>query len=109
MGFLQAELIIIIFTSYKLDTELLENKNNFIYPKVNYSLTNFPYNENFEGTGSSLKVISDSLNHSLKKFMIVQIINLVIIMLKVKFQVNSVNFLNVIPTILIYLKIKLYI
>ena len=55
------------FTSYKLDTVLIENKSIKLYPKVNYSLTNFPYNENFEGIGSSLKVISDSLNHSLIK------------------------------------------
>ena len=55
------------FISYKLDTVLSENKSIKLYPKVNYSLTNFPYNENFEGIGSSLKVISDSLNHSLIK------------------------------------------
>ena len=55
------------FTSYEVNLDLLQNQNNIIYPNVNYSLTNFPYNENFEGTGLSLSVVSDSTNHILEK------------------------------------------
>jgi hypothetical protein len=36
-------------------------------PKVNYSFNNFPYNEDFEGVGTSLTVISDSTNHTIEK------------------------------------------
>ncbi len=55
------------FTSFKLNTELLENKNTSFSPTVSYSLTSFPYNENFEGVGTSLSVVSDSSNHTIEK------------------------------------------
>ena len=51
----------------EINQDLLENQNNFIYPKVSYSLTSFPFNENFEGVGTSLNVVSDSSNHSIEK------------------------------------------
>ena len=55
------------FTSFELNTELLENKNTSFNPTVSYSLSNFPYNENFEGVGTSLSVVSDSSNHTIEK------------------------------------------
>ena len=55
------------FTSYELSTELFENQNLTLTPKVNYSFNNFPYNEDFEGVGTSLTVISDSTNHTIEK------------------------------------------
>ena len=55
------------FTSFELNTELLENKNTSFNPTVSYSLSNFPYNENFESVGTSLSVVSDSSNHTIEK------------------------------------------
>ena len=55
------------FTSFVVNSELLENKNISFTPKVSYSLTSFPFNENFEGVGTSLNVVSDSSNHSIEK------------------------------------------
>ena len=55
------------FTSFELNTELLENKNTSFNPIVSYSLSNFPYNENFESVGTSLSVVSDSSNHTIEK------------------------------------------
>ena len=34
---------------------------------MSYSLTSFPYNENFEGVGTSLNVVSDSSSHTIEK------------------------------------------
>ena len=55
------------FTSFEISTELFENQNLTLNPKVNYSFNNFPYNEDFEGVGTSLSVISDSTSHTLEK------------------------------------------
>ena len=55
------------FTSYEINSELLENKNTSFSPTVSYSLSNFPYNENFEGIGTSLYVNSDYSNHTIEK------------------------------------------
>ena len=55
------------FTSYEINSELLENQNTSLSPTVSYSLTSFPYNENFEGVGTSLNVVSDSSNHTIEK------------------------------------------
>lgn len=55
------------FTSYEISTELIENQNNSLNPKVSYSVNPFPYDENFEGVGTTLEVISDSANHVLEK------------------------------------------
>ena len=54
------------FTSYEINSELLENQNTSFSPTVSY-LTSFPYNENFEGVGTSLNVVSDSSNHTIEK------------------------------------------
>ena len=54
-------------TSYEVNIELIENKNTSFSPTVSYSLTSFPYNENFEGVGTSLIVVSDSSNHTIEK------------------------------------------
>ena len=70
------------FTSYVVNSELLENQNTSFSPKVSYSLTSFPYNENFEGVGTSLNVVSESSNHTIEKFMIALIIILATIMPK---------------------------
>jgi len=55
------------FTSFEISAELLENQNLTLNPKVSYSFNNFPYNEDFEGVGTSLTVISDSTSHSIEK------------------------------------------
>jgi len=55
------------FTSFEISAELLENQNLTLNPKVNYSFNNFPYDEDFEGVGTSLSVISDSTSHTLEK------------------------------------------
>ena len=55
------------FTSYESQQDLIQNQNNFIFPTINYSLINFPYVENFEGSGLSLSVVSDSTDHTIEK------------------------------------------
>jgi hypothetical protein len=55
------------FTSFEISAELIENQNLTLNPKVNYSFNNFPYDEDFEGVGTSLSVISDSTSHTLEK------------------------------------------
>ena len=55
------------FSPFKFNTELIENQNNSIIPNVSYTLTSFPYNENFEGVGTSLNIVSDSSNHTIEK------------------------------------------
>ena len=55
------------FTSFEVKTELFEKQNTSFSPKVSYSLSSFPYIENFEGVGTSLSVVSDSSNHTIEK------------------------------------------
>ena len=53
------------FTSFELNTE--NEVQNITNSLVSYSLSNFPYNENFESVGTSLSVVSDSSNHTIEK------------------------------------------
>ena len=54
------------FSTYSIDAELTPNEKLVINPNVNYSITTFPYVEDFEGIGTILEVVTDSLNHSLE-------------------------------------------
>ena len=53
-------------SSYTIDAELNPNETTTINPTVSYSVNSFPYVEDFEGIGTVLEVITDSLNHSLE-------------------------------------------
>ncbi|MBL6658315.1 MAG: hypothetical protein ISP73_06925 [Flavobacteriales bacterium] len=54
------------FSTYSIDTELKPNETVTINPNVNYSVSSFPYVEDFEGVGTILEVVTDSLNHALE-------------------------------------------
>jgi len=54
------------FSTYTIEADLIPNEKLTISPTVNYSLTDFPYVEDFEGTGTILEVVTDSLNHALE-------------------------------------------
>ena len=55
------------FTTYTIDQELIPNQSLYLNPTINYIMTSFPYNEDFEGLGTILEVVTDTLNHSLDK------------------------------------------
>ncbi len=54
------------FSTYSIDTELKPNETVTINPNVNYSVSSFPYVEDFEGVGTILEVVTDSTNHALE-------------------------------------------
>ena len=55
------------FTSFQIDTILESGKSIQLVPQVNYSINNFPFEENFENVGTKLMISSDSLNHEIQK------------------------------------------
>ena len=55
------------YTSFEVSADLIENQNTTLNPKISYKMNSFPFQENFEGVGTSLTVISDSSNHALEK------------------------------------------
>ena len=54
------------FSTYSIEAELKPNETATINPNVNYSISSFPYVEDFEGVGTILEVVTDSLNHALE-------------------------------------------
>jgi hypothetical protein len=55
------------FNRYTTNKDLLPNQTCSISPFVNYKLNEFPYQENFEGNGTILNVLTDTINHSIEK------------------------------------------
>ncbi len=55
------------FTSYQIDTLLEPNQRIILSPIVNYNINSFPFEENFESVGTTLNVVSDSVNHQIVK------------------------------------------
>ncbi len=52
---------------YTINKDLTPNQTCSISPFVNYKINEFPYQEDFEGNGTILNVITDSINHSIEK------------------------------------------
>ena len=55
------------YTSFQIDTILTPAENILLSPQVNYSVSVFPFEENFENIGTKLIVSSDSANHEILK------------------------------------------
>ena len=55
------------YIRFIINKELIPNQTCSISPIVNYNIDNFPYQENFEGNGTILNVLTDSVNHSIEK------------------------------------------
>ena len=56
-----------LFDRFETSKELIPNQICSIFPVVNYKINTFPYQENFEGNGTILNVLTDSINHSIEK------------------------------------------
>lgn len=54
------------YSSLSMDTNLVPNEKLTINPSISYSVSSFPFVEDFEGSGTILEVVTDSLNHSLE-------------------------------------------
>ncbi len=57
----------VFFTKYEETVDLNRSEICSISPVVNYYINEFPLIEDFEGNGSILEVVTDSLNHILEK------------------------------------------
>lgn len=55
------------YDSFTIDADLVENQKLTLNPKLSYSINSFPFNENFEGVGTNLEILSDSVSHTLEK------------------------------------------
>ncbi|MGC6469666.1 MAG: hypothetical protein ACON4E_00160 [Flavobacteriales bacterium] len=55
------------YTSFTQDVNLESNKSTSLNPEISYSISSFPFVEDFEGIGTVLEVITDSANHQLEK------------------------------------------
>ena len=55
------------FNRFTVTKDLVPNETCTINPFVNYKINEFPFQENFEGNGTILNVLTDSVNHSIEK------------------------------------------
>lgn len=55
------------FNRFVVTKELTPNQTCTVSPVVNYKIDEFPYQENFEGNGTILNVLTDSINHFIDK------------------------------------------
>ena len=55
------------FRSYRIDTSFEAGSKIKISPQINYTISSFPFEENFENVGMKLSVVSDSINHQIVK------------------------------------------
>lgn len=54
------------YSSLSMDTNLVPNEKLSINPSISYSVSSFAFVEDFEGSGTILNVVTDSLKHSLE-------------------------------------------
>ena len=55
------------YKSFNTTKLISPNQICTIYPTVSYKINNFSYEENFEGNGTTLNVLTDSINHTIEK------------------------------------------